>query len=159
MELDGKKIRKYEVAIELNDVEDAESENIAELYNFLMELVNELLDDDVTVLVARIPDDFAIDQIEEEDVEVVMAYLREEFSTRAPKVFILGSCFDIKCTNKPDKIVMWPEIMELAFSEEPEDSEESDDSKELPSEEFKKAIDDMVNKMNTPKIITPNILI
>lgn len=158
MELDGKKIRKYEVAIELNDVEDAESENIAELYNFLMELVNELLDDDVTVLVARIPDDFAIDQIEE-DVEVVMAYLREEFSTRAPKVFVLGSCFDIKCTNKPDKIVMWPEIMELAFSEEPEDSEESDDSKELPSEEFKKAIDNMVNKMNTPKIITPNILI
>lgn len=158
MELDGKKIRKYEVAIELNDVEDAESENIAELYNFLMELVNELLDDDVTVLVARIPDDFAIDQIEE-DVEVVMAYLREEFSTRAPKVFVLGSCFDIKCTNKPDKIVMWPEIMELAFSEEPEDSEESDDGKELPSEEFKKAIDDMVNKMNTPKIITPNILI
>ena len=158
MELDGKKIRKYEVAIELNDVEDAESENIAELYNFLMELVNELLDDDVTVLVARIPDDFAIDQIEE-DVEVVMAYLREEFSTRAPKVFVLGSCFDIKCTNKPDKIVMWPEIMELAFSEEPEDSEESDDGKELPSEEFKKAIDDMVNKMNTPTIITPNILI
>lgn len=158
MELDGKKIRKYEVAIELNDVEDVESENIAELYNFLMELVNELLDDDVTVLVARIPDDFAIDQIEE-DVEVVMAYLREEFSTRAPKVFVLGSCFDIKCTNKPDKIVMWPEIMELAFSEEPEDSEESDDGKELPSEEFKKAIDDMVNKMNTPKIITPNILI
>ena len=158
MELDGKKIRKYEVTIERNDVEDADSENIAELYNFLMELVNELLDDDVTVLVARIPDDFAIDQIEE-DVEVVMAYLREEFSTRAPKVFVLGSCFDIKCTNKPDKIVMWPEIMELAFSEEPEDSEESDDGKELPSEEFKKAIDDMVNKMNTPKIITPNILI
>lgn len=158
MELDGKKIRKYEVAIERNDVEDADSENIAELYNFLMELVNELLDDDVTVLVARIPDDFAIDQIEE-DVEVVMAYLREEFSTRAPKVFVLGSSFDIKCTNKPDKIVMWPEIMELAFSEEPEDSEESDDGKELPSEKFKKAIDDMVNKMNAPKIITPNILI
>lgn len=158
MELDGKKIRKYEVAIELNDVEDVESENIAELYNFLMELVNELLDDDVTVLVARIPDDFAIDQIEE-DVEVVMAYLREEFSTRAPKVFVLGSCFDIKCTNKPDKIVMWPEIMELAFSEEPEDSEESNDGKELPSEEFEKAIDDMVNKMNAPKIITPNILL
>lgn len=158
MELNEKKIRKYEVAIELNDVEDAESENIAELYNFLMELVNELLDDDVTVLVARIPDDFAIDQMED-DVEVVMAYLREEFSTRAPKVFVLGSCFDIKCTNKPDKIVMWPEIMELAFSEEPEDLNESDDGKELPSEEFKKAIDDMVNKMNAPKIITPNILL
>lgn len=158
MELDGKKILKYEVAIELNDVEDSESENIAELYNFLMELVNELLDDDVTVLVARIPDDFAIDQIEA-DVEVVMAYLREEFSTRAPKVFVLGSCFDIKCTNKPDKIVMWPEIMELAFSEVPEDSEESDDGKDLPSEKFKKAIDDMVDKMNAPKIIVPNILI
>lgn len=158
MELDGKKIRKYEVAIERNDVEDADSENIAELYNFLMELVNELLDDDVTVLVARIPDDFAIDQIEE-DVEVVMAYLREEFSTRAPKVFVLGSCFDIKCTNKPNKIVMWPEIMELAFSEEPEDSEEFDDGKELPSEEFKKAIDDMVHKMNAPKIITPDIIL
>lgn len=158
MELNGKKIRKYEIAIELNDVEDADSENIAELYNFLMELVNELLDDDVTVLVARIPDDFAIDQIEE-DIEVVMAYLREEFSTRAPKVFVLGSSFDIKCTNKPDKIVMWPEIMELAFSEEPEKSEESDDSEELPSKKFKKAIDDMVNKMNTPKIITPNIIL
>lgn len=158
MELDGKKIRKYEVAIESNDVEYADSENIAELYNFLMELVNELLDDDVTVLVARIPDDFAIDQIEE-DVEVVMAYLREEFSTRAPKVFVLGSCFDIKCINKPDKIVMWPEIMELAFSEESEKSEESDDSEELPSKKFKKAIDDMVNKMNAPKIITPDIVL
>lgn len=149
-----KKPHKYEVVIETGENGDNNHEDYSAVHDFLTELLNELLDDDVTVLVARIPDDFAIDQIED-DVEVVMVYLREEFSTRAPKVFVLGSRFDIKCTNKPDKIIMWPEIIELAFPDVPEGS----DNDEALLDNFKKAVDDMINKMNAPKIITPNIIV
>lgn len=149
-----KKLHKYEVAIETGENGDNHNENYSEVYDFLNELLNELLDDDVTVLVARVPDDFDMNDMDDA-IDETINYIRNEFATRAPKVFILGSCFDIKCTNKPDKIIMWPEIMELAFPNVPEGS----DNDEALLDKFKKAVDDMINTMNTPKIITPDIIV
>lgn len=149
-----KKPHKYEVVIETGENGDNHHEDYSAVHDFLTELLNELLDDDVTVLVARVPDN--LDTVDMSDaLDETIDYIRNEFSTRAPKVFILGSCFDIKCTNKPDKIIMWPEIMELAFPDVPAGS----DNDEALLDKFKKAVDDMINKMNAPKIITPNIIV
>lgn len=149
-----KKPHKYEVAIETSENGDNHHADYSAIHDFLTKLLNELLDDDVTVLVARVPDN--LDTVDMSDaLDETIDYIRNEFSTRAPKVFILGSCFDIKCTNKPDKIIMWPEIMELAFPDVPAGS----DNDEALLDKFKKAVDDMINKMNAPKIITPNIIV
>lgn len=159
------KFRKFNIHIEPNEAAVAKSGNIDALHDFITELINDTLDEDITILVVRIPDELELDQETSNDIEVVMAYLREEFATQSPKTFVLGSLFDIKCTNKPNKIVMWPEIMKLAFEEAAKETDVSESAEDAESTEhelndaFYKAVDDMIAKMNAPKIITPGIII
>lgn len=96
----NKKICKYDIEIDAGEDVDTSAESFSAMYNFIMELVNELLDDDVTVVVARVPDCYNVDEINDE-LESLIAYIRAEFSVKAPKAFILGSCFDINAlTNR-----------------------------------------------------------
>lgn len=154
----NKKIRKYDIEIDAGEDVDTSTESFSAMYNFIMELVNELLDDDVTVVVARVPDCYNVDEINDE-LESLIAYIRAEFSVKAPKAFILGSCFDIKCTNRPSKIIMWPEIMEIAFTDDEENSECDNSSEFVENEQFTKEMSRMINEVNAPKIITPDIII
>lgn len=155
----NKKIRKYDIEIDAGEDVDTSTESFSAMYNFIMELVNELLDDDVTVVVARVPDCYNVDEINDE-LESLIAYIRAEFSVKAPKAFILGSCFDIKCINKPSKIIMWPEIIEIAFTEDENTTSENEETtKSIENEQFTKEMNRMIKEVNSPKIITPDIII
>ena len=87
------KFRKFNIHIEPNEAAVAKSGNIDALHDFMTELINDTLDEDITILVVRIPDELELDQETSNDIEVVMAYLREEFATQSPKIFVLGSLF------------------------------------------------------------------
>lgn len=54
---------------------------------------------------------------------------------------------------------MWPEIMEIAFTDDEENSEGDNSSESVENEQFTKEMNRMINEVNAPKIITPDIII
>ena len=55
---------------------------------------------------------------------------------------------------------MWPEIMEIAFTEDENTTSENEETtKSIENEQFTKEMNRMIKEVNSPKIITPDIII
>lgn len=148
--------KKYQICIKTDEDFDRTDENFKAIENFLDQLVNEMLDDQATVLVVRIPDCYSIADIDE-DIEDAINLLRQQFAAKSPNTYVVGLQFDVECTNKPDKVVCWPDILDILFVDEDVDLEDEDALKQYQAR-VDKAINDMAAKLNAPKIIIPGII-
>lgn len=148
--------KKYQICIKTDEDFDRTDESFKDIENFLDHLVNEMLDDQATVLVVRIPDCYSIADIEE-DIQDAINLLRQQFAAKSPNTYVVGLQFDVECVNKPDKVVCWSDILDILFVDEDIDLEDEDALKQYQAR-VDKAINDMAAKLNAPKIVIPGII-
>lgn len=148
--------KKYQINIKTDEDFDRTDESFKAIESFFDQLVNEMLDDQATVLVVRIPDCYSVADIEE-DIQEAINLLRQQFAAKSPNTYVVGLQFDVECTNKPDKVVCWSDILDILFVDEDIDLEDEAALKQYQAR-VDKAINDMAAKLNAPKIVIPGII-
>lgn len=148
--------KKYKIHVKIPDGFDHKNEDFINMVSSIDELINNTLDDEVTVVVVRIPDTYNL-QVTEESLHLAMMLLRDVFDKRLPNTYLLGIQFDVECVNKPDKIVMWPDILDIII---PSDEIDLEDESQVEAHQQRIAdgINKMIEKLNAPKIIVPGII-
>ena len=134
-------INKYNIEIKAPEDFDVQGDE----FKFLFEQVNDMingLDDNVQVILARVPDDFNISQGGENYLKLLMTTTRTIIAEKYPDCFIFASQFDISCINKPDRIYQVDDLVGTEYTDET----------------LTAKIDEIMQVACRPKIVLPGIV-